>query len=629
MTGSHRRPYLAAVLIAASAAASPFAGARPAEASARTGGAPVVTSSATAAVTTHAAGSGAPADSVGPVSNANAANLTAPADTTGIDESDGFSLPVRISGQATMSGDFYYNRGNEARRPGSAFLMSFGPRMTVLDAVELSVDGLLSTDQSYLRQNINQLGLSPSWRWATLHVGDFSRGYSSYTMEGVRLRGAGIDLTPGNVRFSIQGGRAQRSIAPMDGGTVYQRNVIAARVGYGAESGTHLNLTFLTAKDDVSAEERALVTADTILIDTIHPDLRPEIDTRPQENVAVGLDGQLTLFDRMLTLRGEVAASLITHDLLADEVDLDADELPISQGVAGMLGRFQPVRLSTAFDYAYNLEGTVNVRGARLRGGYEEVGPGYASLGLPHMMNDRRGYHFAGTGQLWQGRLGLNGQYRHQTNNLLGQRRNTVDRNTASMTASIRPTDRLTTTLSGVLTSMVNDAASDSLVLDTRSVALTANAALQQEMLGRQTVISVGYNIQRTMDGNPLAQIPSVMTHNVTTSLQVPLSPTVSLAPSISGVLTRGEGMDEDLHNVFIGFRGNGRFLDGDLRTAANLSQTINQGRQIFAATASVSYPLGWGTDLSARARFNRYSAFNQYPGFQEALAWISISRSF
>ena len=87
--------------------------------------------------------------------------------------------------------------------------------------------------------------------------------------------------------------------------------------------------------------------------------------------------------------------------------------------------------------------------------------------------------------------------------------------------------------------------------------------------------------------------------------------------------------MDEDQHNVFLGFRGNGRVLDGNLRASANVTQTINQGRQIFAANAMVSYPLGWGADLSARARFNRYSAFNQRPGFREALASISISRSF
>jgi hypothetical protein len=501
--------------------------------------------------------------------------------------------------------------------------------MTVLNAVQLSVDALVSTDQAEFRQNINQLGLSPSWRWVRLHLGDFSRGYSPYTVEGVRLRGAGVDLTPGLFRFSVQGGRAQRMVSGFGDGTVYQRNLFAARLGVGPEAGSHLNLTFLTAKDDVGAEERGLIVGDTILLDTIPADLRPEIDTRPQENVAVGLDGQLSLFRSAFTVRGEIGASLITHDLLADSVDLDVDELPISRGLAGALGKLQPVRISSAFDIAYQLESTINLRGTRLRGGFEEVGPGYTSLGLPQMLNDRRAYHFGGTGRLWQGRMGLNGQYRHQTNNLLGQRRNTVDRNTMSLSTSLRPTDRLTTTLSGILTSMVNDAPADSAKLDTRSLALTANAAVQQELFGRPGVVSLGYNFQRTTEGNPLAQIPSVNTHNVTTSVQIPVSDRVSLSPSVSGVLTRGEGMDEDQHNIFLGFQGNGRFLDGDLRTSANLTQTINQGRQIFAANARASYPLGWGTDLAASARFNRYSSFNQRPGFQEALASISISRSF
>lgn len=545
----------------------------------------------------------------------------------------GFSLPeaVQIGGQASMSGDFYHSHGTEGRRPGAEWLMTFGSQMTILGAVEMGLDALLSPEQAHaeFQQNINQFGVSPSYKWVQLHLGDFSREYSPHTVQGVRLRGAGVDLTPGDFRFSLQGGRAQRTVSPSDGSSVYKRNVLAAQIGYGPEQGTHLNMTFLTVKDDVSQEERDLVVGDTLLLDTIPVDLRPEIDTRPQENVAIGLDGQLMLLDRMITIRGGVAASLITHDILAEEVELDDDELPISRGVAEALRRFHPIRLSTSFDYAYELESTVNVRGARFRGGYEQVGPGYTSLGLPQMMNDRRGYHVAGTGRVWDDKISLNGQYRHQTNNLLGQRLNTVDRNTTSLSASMRPTERVTTTLSGVVTSMVNDAAVDSTKLDTRSFAMTADAALQQEIFGRASVISLGYNLQRTTDGNPLAQVTSVMTHNVTTSVQFPLTETISLSPSVSGVLTQGDGMDEDQHNLFLGFRGNGRFLDGDLRTSANLTQTINQGRQIFAANAQVSYPLGWNTDVSARARFNRYSAFNQRPGFREALASLSITRSF
>src|SRR5690625_2071558 len=181
--------------------------------------------------------------------------------------------------------------------------------------------------------------------------------------------------------------------------------------------------------------------------------------------------------------------------------------------------------------------------------------------------------------------LGLNGQYRHQTNNLLGQRKNTVDRNTSALSASLRASDRVTTTLSGVVTSMVNDAPTDSAKLDTRSLALTSNLAIQQDLFGLAAMLSFGYSFQRTSDGNPLAQVSEVDTHSLNSSVQLPVSQSISLAPNLSGVITKGEGM-EDKKNLFVGFRGNGRFLDGDLRTSANLSQSVSQGQQIFAANA-------------------------------------------
>src|SRR5690625_7751885 len=99
----------------------------------------------------------------------------------------------------------------------------------------MSVHALLSSEGVDLRQNINQIGLSPSWRWITLHLGDFSRGYSPYTLEGTRLRGAGIDLTPGIFTFSVQGGRAQRTVAPGAGATGDKRKMFAAR--WGVEGG--------------------------------------------------------------------------------------------------------------------------------------------------------------------------------------------------------------------------------------------------------------------------------------------------------------------------------------------------------------------------------------------------------
>jgi hypothetical protein len=534
--------------------------------------------------------------------------------------------PLRFGGNATMTSDLYHSSGIDARRPGSAWRMNLTPQATLFGTVTMNFDILLSSEQSEFRQNINQIGINPTWRWGGVHLGDFSRDYSPYTVQGMRVRGAGLDLHPGIFRASVHGGRLQRMAAGALDGPVYRRNMIAASAGVGREMGTHLNLSVISARDDLREED--LIVQDTILVDTIHADLRPQIATLPQENLAVGADGQLVLFKNVLTLSGAAATSLYTRDLTADSVDLSGEDLPVAPGVIDHITDRHAPRLSSSVDYAYQMEGALALRSVRLRGGYEYVGPGYASLGLPYLINDRQSYHVNGLTRLWDGRLAVQAQYRTQTNNLLGQKLNTVDRNTANASVSARLSDRVTTTVSGLVTTLANDAPSDSAKLDTRSYAITTNTAVQREVFGRASVLSLGYSLQRTEDGAALAAVPSVTTHNVTGSVQLSLTPTISVAPSLSGAVTRGEGV-ETRENVFFGFSGSGRFLDGDLRTTANLSHTTSQGRQIHGAQFRASYPLGWGADLSFQARHTRYGAFGDRPAFQESFATTSISRSF
>jgi hypothetical protein len=536
-------------------------------------------------------------------------------------------LPVRLGGQANMTSELYQSQGIAARRPGSAWRLGMSPQATLPGGISLGFDVLLSSEESDFRQNINQLGISPRWSWGGAHVGDFSRDYSDLTVQGTRVRGLGLDVHPGIVRFSVQGGRLQRTVSSSMDGPVYRRNMIAMNAGVGREFGTHLNLTVLGARDELRDED-ALLVRDTLLVDTMHVDLRPQVDTRPQENLTMALDGQLSLLGRSLALTGAVAASLFTRDLLADTVDFAGSEVPAADAFARAVSALFRTRLSTSADYAYQLGGVVAVGGTRLRGGFEHIGPGYTSMGLPYLVNDRRAYHVNGTTRTRDGRVTLQAQLRHQTNNLVSQKLNTVDRNVANMTVATRLTDALSFSVTGLLTTLSNDAVSDSTRLDTRSYAVNTNTALRRQLFGLPGVLSLAYGVQHTADGNAFAAVPGVTSHTLSSSVQLALSPTLSVAPTLSGVLTEGDGMERQ-ENVLLGFRGAARFLDGSLRTMANLNHTVNQGRQVSGFQFRASYPLGWGTDLSLQARHTRHSAFGDRPAFRESFATTTISRSF
>ena len=538
--------------------------------------------------------------------------------------------PVRLSGQASAVSEFYAGRGVD-RWPGAAWRLNLSPRASLFGEVNVGFDILLSSTQSEFRQNINQVGISPSWSWGTVHLGDFSRDYSRLLLQGVRVRGAGLELRGRGMAFELQGGRAQRTVTASElagGTTAFQRTLVAARALVGAASGSHLDLSLLSGRDNPGRVDNVIVVPDTLLLDTIPIDLRPPTDSRPQENHAVALGGQVALGGRTLVLRGQLAGSLLTRDREASLARSEVDELAIPGGIYGTVERFHDIRLSTGFDHAWEVEGTVNAGPGRFRATVDHVGPGFGSMGLPSFTPDRRSYRLDAATRHRDGRLALQGQFRNQANNLSGQLRNTVDRRAVGGSVMFRILDPVQLTLTGIHSDTRSDAPADSAQLNQQAMALTGNVGVQRELAGRPAVYTVGYGFQRARDASPGAPVPVVTTHSVNGSVQLSLTPTFRVAPSISGVTTSGTGF-EGQRNLFLGMRGDGRFLDGDLRRGGNLARTVSQGQQILNSQFQASYPLGWATELRLQARHNRHAAFGNRPAFEESFLTLSLDRSF
>ncbi len=527
-------------------------------------------------------------------------------------------IPVRMSGQIVMTGEGYRASGIDARRPGELGRMSLSPQLTLFGTFSVGLNILVSSEGSQFRQNISQFGISPRWKWATFHAGDFSQNYSAYTVQGTRLRGGGVDLRPGIFRLSLQGGRSQRVVAGGAGNQTFRRNLYAGSIGVGREQSSFLDLLVLTAKDDPSSLDSAL--RDTLLLDTIPVALRPRYDTRPQENLVLGSRGQVSLFGRRFVLAGEGAVAVITRDVQSPAVD------PASVTGGDLVGGLIPLTLSSSGDYAFKLDGTVSLGPAGLKGGYEYVGAGFTSLGLAYVINDRRAYNAGGNVRLLRNRVSVQGQYQHQNDNLLGQKATTTNRNAVMASVSALLSRRITATLTGMNSVIANDAAVDTFVVDSRSLALTANTALQASLGGMRTTVSMAYAFQRTADANVITRIPQITVHNVSTSIQLALSKTISVTPSVSYAVTNTEG-GERQSNVHAGFRGQGRF--GNLRPSVSFSQTYNNGRAVTAATGQLSYALPWEGRVSLQARHSRYAAIGNRPAFQESFLTLSLARSF
>lgn len=160
---------------------------------------------------------------------------------------------VSINGVVGAYGQMYGISGIPGRLPPSLARLYFQPTVTLFHAFSMSFDFLLSTEGSSARQNINQLGVNPSWGWGDAHLGDFSSMFTPLTFDGILVRGAGINLHPGVFRFSAVGGYTQRAVSGGPGIGSYSRYMYGARIGVGKQEGSYFDISFLRTRDNPSS----------------------------------------------------------------------------------------------------------------------------------------------------------------------------------------------------------------------------------------------------------------------------------------------------------------------------------------------------------------------------------------
>jgi hypothetical protein len=529
------------------------------------------------------------------------------------------SLPVRFSGDVSAFNELYGAQGTQPRRPGETWRLMLTPQLSVANTFSMGMSMLLSSEGSELRQSVSQLGLNPHWRSATLHLGDFSQNISGYTVQGTRLRGAGFDLRPGILRVSLQRGEAQRTVqAGGAGNLAYRRTLTAAMLGAGREQSSYLDLIALSARDDASSLTQAL--ADTLLLDTIPPALRPRYDTRPQQNLVLGARGQTTILGRRLQVSGEGVVGVITRDLDAPVAD------PSSLAGGNTLGALVPVTLSTSRDYALRVDGSYTAGPGAVRAGYEYVGPGFTSLGLAYVISDKQAWSLGGNLQLGGGRLNLQGQVQHQNDNLAAQRATTTDRDALMGSASVLFSRNVTASFTAMTNTIANDATVDTAVVDNRALALTANGAVQTAIAGMRSTLTLAWAFQRTSDANVITRIPQVTVQNVSSAVQLVVSRALSLAPSVSYAVTVTEGAPSQ-GNVFLGMRAQGRF--GTLRPSLAYTRNYTGSRAVTVLTGQVGWSLPTGARIQLQGRHARYDAVGSRPAFRESFLTLSVTRSF
>ncbi|TSA25950.1 MAG: hypothetical protein D4R68_08055 [Ignavibacteriales bacterium] len=229
------------------------------------------------------------------------------------------------------------------------------------------------SDPNKLEENAEKLGLiSPAEKLflniKTLGIGRTYPDYSELTVSGVPVNGLNVEFNPGILYFAVAAGNNFEGIDNVS----FKRSFLAGRIGLGEKENAHFFLTALKMKDDLNS----------ILVSSLNP-LLP-----PQENVVLGSEGKLNLFQKLIEINGEAAVSAFTRDLN------DADF--VSSSIPGFVKNLLTPKLSTSFDYAWKGKIAFNNEPSAtfFSLGVRRIGPGFMSLAAPSLRQDQLQFDF-------------------------------------------------------------------------------------------------------------------------------------------------------------------------------------------------------------------------------------------
>lgn len=420
----------------------------------------------------------------------------------------------KISGQIGLYGELYSISGKNSRRPPATGRLFFRPTLTILDNFSINFDFLLSTEGSYARQQINRISIHPEWGWGKAHIGDFTRQFSRFTLNGETITGGGIELFPGSFRFEVVGGRTRRKT---DNGinSTYARYLGGMKIGVMNSKGFNFNICVIKAKDDVASLPRRGTDDSTNI----------RYSTKPKEDLVIGMDTKFNI-SKFFTFNGEVAASALTRDLYSTEIE--SEEIPT------FVTDIYKIRTSTNADYAYQtgLKFNSNIFNAGVR--YLVINPGYQSLGLTTNLNDLRSLSTNANLRLLEKKLTLSGNYKVQNNNLLSQKEFTLTRRNFGASVRYQPIRTVSLGFNTTRYTMENDAEDEERRIENVVSSFSVNGMWQLKLLRMTHSLSANYSHQKSEDMNILRSDYSTITDNINLGISTMVSDSWTVAPRLT-----------------------------------------------------------------------------------------------
>ncbi|MNU71127.1 hypothetical protein D3C71_605510 [compost metagenome] len=290
--------------------------------------------------------------------------------------------PLLISGGLNASMALYDAKGMKMNRDpfywslnGNLNLSLYGKISCPLSFTLTQQDKQFSNGLDRFNQPFNQFGISPHYKWLTVHAGYRSMEFSEHSLSGALFLGGGVEIAPtkGIISGSVAFGRFLRAIPQggVDGVSVslpsYERWGGAAKLKVGKEK-NYIEFIYFKATDK----------KESIPFDT-------STNVLPADNQIFGLKFMKSIGEK-LSFQGAYHYSMFTPNTY----------LPVSK-----IERFTYInkifspRANSRFNSSYNFQVDYEIKGYRIGAKFKRVDPDYASLGAVFITNDVQ--EFSGT----------------------------------------------------------------------------------------------------------------------------------------------------------------------------------------------------------------------------------------
>ena len=325
--------------------------------------------------------------------------------------------PFAVNGSLGLNTAFYNASGIPDRQTPFAFGVNANATLTVYGISMPFSFTWYSNEKAGFRQPFNQFGISPTWKWLTLHLGYRNVSFSEFTLNGHTFLGAGLEARPGKFRLAGVYGKfnetSQYDLLMADSIPKLTRLGWAGKIGYGTEK-TFVDFSMLRIGDN----KKNFIPSDN-----------PEYPV-PAQNLALGLTSRISLTSKLiLNVDGSVSfftsnSSLETSDTISDRLSMLASNLIIINPTSQ---RFSALKTSLTYNFSKSVSSGIE---------YRRIDPGYKSMGSYFFNNDLEQITLNQSVSFLENKIRARGSVGVQRDNLDGSKNSTSKRLIGSLSGN-------------------------------------------------------------------------------------------------------------------------------------------------------------------------------------------------